>query len=158
VSEPPYVGSEREQLEGFVDDARAAVLALVEGVTEEQARARLVASKTTLLGLLKHAAFVERVWFEVSLAGATRAELGLPDNPDPSFDLTPADSIESASADFRSACERSRVIAARYTLDDLVLHNRRSPLTLRWVFAHLIREYARHAGHGDILREQLLIP
>jgi hypothetical protein len=132
------------------------LLAVLDGLTEDQARARLVASKTTLLGLVKHGAFVERVWFEVGLAGATRASLGLPDTPDESFDLLPAETIASVRADFLAACARSRAIAAAYTLDDHVLHNRRSPLTLRWVYAHLIREFARHAGHGDILREQLI--
>jgi hypothetical protein len=41
-------------------------------------------------------------------------------------------------------------------MDDEVLHNRRSPLSLRWVHLHLISELARHAGHADILREQIL--
>jgi uncharacterized protein DUF664 len=156
VSEPPVLGTEREQLDGFVADARVEMAAVLAGVTEEQARTRLVASKTTLLGLVKHAAFVERVWFEVGLLGRTRAELGLPDDPDGSFELDPADTVESVQADFLAACERSRELAAHHSLDDLVLHNRRSPLTLRWVYAHLIREHGRHAGHADILREQLL--
>jgi uncharacterized damage-inducible protein DinB len=153
--EPPYVGTERVQLEGFVDDARAELLAALDAVSEEQARARLVESKTTLLGLVKHAAFVERVWFEVSLLGATRASLGLPDTPGGSFDLVPSDTVASVRADFLAACARSRDIASSYSLDDLVMHNRRSPLTLRWVYAHLVREFARHAGHADILREQM---
>jgi 3-hydroxyacyl-CoA dehydrogenase len=102
---------------------------------------------------VKHAAFVERVWFEVSLLGATRESLGLPAAPDASFDLVATDTVASVRADFLAAVARSRVIAASYGLDDLVLHNRRSPLTLRWVYAHLIREFARHAGHADILRE-----
>jgi hypothetical protein len=29
------------------------------------------------------------------------------------------------------------------------------PRTLRWVLAHLTSETARHAGHADILREQI---
>jgi hypothetical protein len=156
MTEPPFLGTEREQLEGFVADARAELAAVLDGLTDEQARARLVASKTTLLGLVKHGAFVERVWFEVGLLGRTRAELGLPEMPDGSFELTESDSIGSVRDDFLAACERSRELAASYGLDDLVLHNRRSPLTLRWVYAHLIREHGRHAGHADILREQLL--
>jgi hypothetical protein len=41
-------------------------------------------------------------------------------------------------------------------MDDLALHNRRGPLTLRWIYAHMIEELARHAGHGDILKEQII--
>ncbi len=49
-----------------------------------------------------------------------------------------------------------RAVTVGLGLDDLVAHNRRSPRSLRWVLAHLVRETARHAGHGDVLREQLL--
>jgi uncharacterized protein (TIGR03083 family) len=156
LSENTLVGTEREQLEAFVADARSEILALLDGLTEEQARRRLVPSKTTLLGLVKHCVFVEGVWFPVALAGATRESLGLPDHPDASFDLAPEDTIASVTAAYRAAAEESARVAAAYGLDDLALHNRRGPLTLRWVLVHLVEELARHAGHGDILREQVL--
>jgi hypothetical protein len=156
VSENTLIGSEREQVDAFVSDARTEILALLDDLTEEQARRRLVPSKTTLLGLVKHAAFVEGVWFPVALDGKTREELGLPDHPDDSFDLTADDTIASVSAAYRAAVEESQRVAAAYGLDDLALHNRRGPLTLRWVLVHLVEELARHAGHGDILREQVL--
>ncbi len=155
-SERTLTGTEREQLEAFVEDNRTEILGLLDGLTEEQARRRLVPSKTTLLGLVKHAAFVEGVWFPVALDGRTRDELGLPDHPDGSFDLTGADTIASVTAAYAAAADESRRVAAAYGLDDLALHNRRGPLTLRWVLVHLVEELARHAGHGDILREQVL--
>jgi uncharacterized protein DUF664 len=150
------IGAEREQLEAFLDDNRSELAGALAGLTEEQARARLVPSLTTPLGLVKHAACVERIWFQVSLLGRSRAELGVPETVDDSFLLAATDSIASATDDFRAACAESRAIAAGYGLDDLVLHNRRGPLTLRWVYAHMIEELARHAGHADILREQIL--
>jgi Protein of unknown function (DUF664) len=156
ISESTLIGSEREQLEAFLDDNRSEIAATLDGLTEEQARRSLVPSLTTLLGLVKHAAFVERVWFQASLLGRTRAELGIPEDGEDSFRLTADDSIASVSADFLAACEESRAAAAGYGVDDLVLHNRRGPLTLRWVYAHMIEELARHAGHADILREQIL--
>jgi uncharacterized protein (TIGR03083 family) len=155
-SERTLIGTEREQLEAFVEDNRAEILGLLDGLTEEQARRRLVPSKTTLLGLVKHAAFVEGVWFPEALDGRTRQELGLADHPDGSFDLTEADTIASVTAAYAAAAAESRRVAAAYQLDDLALHNRRGPLTLRWVLVHLVEELARHAGHGDILREQVL--
>ncbi len=147
---------ERTQIEAFLEDNRRAVAAILDGVTDDEARRSLVPSLTTLLGLVRHATFAERVWFEVSIDGRTRAELGLPDDVDSSFDLRPTDTVASVLADFHDACSASRRIAATLTLDDLALHNRRGPLSLRWICVHMIEELARHAGHGDILREQIL--
>ena len=59
-------------------------------------------------------------------------------------------------ADYRAAWAEADEIAAAYALDDLATHNRRGPLTLRWIYVHMVEELARHAGHGDILREQIL--
>lgn len=147
---------EREQLESFLHDYRLEIEGLLEGLTEEQARRRLVPSLTTLLGLVKHAAFAERVWFEVALAGRTRAALGLPEDVTDSFVLTDEDTIETVLADYRQAVAEAERIAAGHALEDLALHNRRGPLTLRWIYLHMLEELARHAGHGDILREQIL--
>ncbi len=147
---------EREQLEAFLDANRAEIAALLDGLTEEQVQRRLVPSLTTLLGLVKHAAFAERVWFEVALAGRTRSDVGLPDHQDESFLLDEDDRVASVLADYRSAWGASKRIAAGFGLEDLALHNRRGPLSLRWLYLHMIEELARHAGHGDILREQVL--
>lgn len=147
---------ERILLEAFLDDHRDAILAAADGLTDEQARRKLVPSLTTVLGLIKHACFVEQVWFQVSLAGRTRAELGIPTTVDPSFVLDDGDTIASLCAEYRQACLESRAIAAAYELDDQALHNRRGPLSLRWVYVHVIRELAQHCGHADILREQIL--
>lgn len=151
-------GSEREQIESFLHANRAEIVGLLDGLTDEQARRRLVPSLTTLLGLVKHAAFAERVWFDVALAGRTRAEIGLPVSVDDSFVLTDDDTVESVLAQYRQAWADADEIAAAFSLDDLAMHNRRGPLSLRWIYLHLIGELARHAGHGDILREQILAP
>ncbi len=156
LSESTLIGSEREQLEAFLDDNRSELAATLDGLTEEQARRSLVPSLTTVLGLVKHATYVERMWFQVSLLGRARAELGLPEDADDSFRLAADDSVASIALDFAAACEESRPAAAGYGLDDLALHNRRGPLTLRWVYVHMVEELARHAGHADILREQIL--
>ena len=156
LTDATLTGSEREQIESFLHDNRVEIVGLLDGLTEEQARRRLVPSLTTLLGLVKHAAFAERVWFDVALAGRTRAEIGLPTSVDDSFILTDDDTIESVLAQYRQAWTNADEIAAAYSLDDLAMHNRRGPLSLRWIYVHMIAELARHAGHGDILREQIL--
>ena len=147
---------EREQLEAFLHDNRSAIVGLLDGLSEEQARRELVPSLTTLLGLVKHAAFAERVWFDVALAGRDRAEIGLPQTVDESFELTETDTIASVQAAYRQVWAAVDEVAAGYVLDDMAVHNRRGPLSLRWIYIHMVEELARHAGHGDILREQIL--
>ncbi len=155
-SESELTGEERDQLEAFLHDTRGEVAQLLDGLTEEQARRSLVPSLTTLLGLVKHATFVERVWFDVSLAGRTREELGLPEGIDDTFVLTEDDTIASVVADYRSAWANAEAIAAGFALDDRAAHRRLGEVSLRWIYLHMIEELARHAGHGDILREQIL--
>ena len=92
---------EREQLESFLHDNRVEIAVLLDGLTEEQARRRLVSSLTTLLGLVKHAAFVERVWFDVALARRSRAEVGLPDVVEESFEPAVDDTVHSVSRLYR---------------------------------------------------------
>ncbi len=156
TTEDVLLADERATMQAFVDDQRREIAALLDGLTEEQARRSLVPSLTTLASLVKHCAFVEQVWFQVGIAGRTRAELGIPAEADDSWRLDDADTIESLLAAYAEACAESERIVATHSLDDLVLHNRRSPLTVRWVYAHMVRELARHAGHGDVLREQIL--
>jgi hypothetical protein len=155
-SEETLIGSERALLLAFVHDNRTEVVALLTGLTEEQERARLVPSATTLLGIVNHCAFVERVWFHVSLAGRSRTEVGIPERADDSWVLDDDDTIESVVADYRAAWTEADEIAAAYDLDDLATHNRRGPLSLRWIYVHMVVARARHGGHGDILREQVL--
>ncbi|WP_370616954.1 DinB family protein [Mumia sp. Pv 4-285] len=144
------------QLEAFLDQHRAAIHDSLDGLTEEQARRRLVPSKTTLLGLVKHATFVEKVWFDEAITCRTRSEIGIPASPDESFDLDGDDTIDSVRTAYRHAVEASRRAAAPLGLDDLVRGNRRGPLPFRWVYFHVLREIAQHCGHADILREQVL--
>lgn len=149
-----FTGSESETLHAMVDEERAAVAALLDEVTEEEARVRLVPSLTTVLGLVKHATFVEQVWFDHRIGGRTRVDIGLPETVDESFVLKPQDTLESVRASHRSVWDRSRELAADRDLDE-VLDWRGTPVTLRWVLMHMVRELARHSGHGDILIEQL---
>ena len=146
----------RAQFDAFLDEHRAALNGCLNGLTEEQARRRLVPSRTTLLGLVKHATFVERVWFDEAITCRPRSEIGIPATPDGSFILDDDDTIASVQQAHREAGEASRLAAASLGLDDLVQGNRRGPLPLRWVYLHMLRELAQHCGHADILREQIL--
>ena len=146
----------RAQFEAFLDEHRGELNRCLEGLTEEQARRSLVPSRTTLLGLVKHATFVERVWFDEGVTCRSRAEIGIPATPDESFILHDDDTIASVRQAHRAACESSRRATSAMGLDDWVYGYRRGPLPLHWVYLHVLRELAQHCGHADILREQIL--
>jgi len=145
----------RIQFEVFLDEHRSALNACLDGLMEEQARRSLVPSRTTLLGVVKHATFVEKVWFDEAVTCRSRAEIGIPATPDESFILHDSDTIASVQQAHREACEASRRAVSSLGLDALVHGNRRGPLPLRWVYLHMLRELAQHCGHADILREQI---
>lgn len=149
-----HVATERELLEGLLDVQRAEVARILDDADETEARSRLVPSLTTPLGLVKHATFVERVWFHSRVAGVPRQELGLPDTVDESFTLSGDDTVENVRQAFLDACARSRGIAAEHELDDECMWHQ-GLVNLRFVYGHMIAELARHAGHGDILVEQI---
>jgi uncharacterized damage-inducible protein DinB len=144
------------QLETFIDEYRAALRACLDGLTEEQARRRLVPSQTTLLGLVKHVTYVERVWFGEAVTGRSRQEMGLPPSAADSFILADDDTIESVRQAHAAACEASRQATAGLELDDTLRGHWLGPLPLRWVYLQVLRELAQHCGHADILREQIL--
>lgn len=146
---------ERTQLDAFVEEYRGALEARLAGLTEEQARRRLVPSATTLLGLVKHVTWMQRVWFEECVGGTPRGELGLVQGPDESFRLTDADTVATVVAAHREACATARAAVADLPLDTVVTGHRSGPRTLRWVYLQVLRELAHHCGHADILREQV---
>jgi Protein of unknown function (DUF664) len=163
MSFPPATSAEnvidepaRAQFEAFLDEHRRELNGCLDGLTEQQARRSLVRSRTTLLGLVKHATFVEKVWFDEAVTCRSRAEIGIPATPDESFILHDNDTIATVQHAHREACQASRRATSSLGLDDMVRGNRRGPLPLRWIYLHVLRELAQHCGHADILREQLI--
>ena len=145
----------RAQFDVFLDEHRSQLNRCLDGLTEEQARRSLVSSRTTLLGLVKHVTFVEKVWFDEAVTCRSRAEIGIPATPDESFILRDDDTIATIQQAHREACEASRRATSSLELEDMLHGNRRGPLPLRWVYLHVLRELAQHCGHADILREQI---
>lgn len=154
--DPPYLGGEREQLTAFLDYQRATVVMKATGLTDEQARRPLVASRLTAIGpLVSHLRYVERYWFAAVLAGEPdvwAAELKA--DPDVEFTVALDVPLPRLIAEYEAECERSREVAARLGLDARGIR-RGEPVNLRWVLLHMIEETARHAGHLDLLRENI---
>ncbi len=151
---PPRVSTdERTTLVSFLDYLRDRVVVKLQGLGEDQARRSLVPSGTSLLGLVKHLAVVELGWFRWSFAGE---DLDLSPRD---VDLVPEDTIASVIAMYRAAVHSAReTTAGSFDLDQRAVRSRQlevEPPSLRWILVHMIEETARHAGHADILREQI---
>ncbi len=158
-TDPPRVAGERESLETWLDFHRTTLLYKCAGLTAEQLARRPVPPSTlSLLGLVRHMAEVERWWFRRLFAGQPGVgDLFITDEyPDGEFDLAEAGGAEEDLATFGTECDLARTAAAGRSLDDTFPDPRQGePIDLRWVYAHMIEEYARHNGHADILREQI---
>lgn len=150
------LGPERKILETVLDANRFALVDSVSGLSDAQARMRLVPSLTTPLSLVKHCAAAERVWFQRTLAGLPPSRCdGYATGDDRSWLTSDTETVGDVIAEYERACARSRDIAARHELDEVAEHYRRGAVTLRWIYTHMIEELARHAGHADILVEQI---
>lgn len=145
--------AERQLLETFLDLYRDILKRKLTGLSDQQIRQRHVPSATTLGGLAKHLAAVEREWFQVVLARRPAEELDAP-LPDNGWTLASDDTAEKLLAGYERACAAARQVAAGFLLDDSVPHPRMGQVSLRWIYVHMIEESARHVGHADILREQ----
>jgi hypothetical protein len=148
-------GPERQLLDYMLDHSRAELIDTVRGLSETEARRRLVPSVTTPIGLLKHAAFAERRWFQQILAGLPESECDGATAPgEASFVVDDTETLDDVIAEFERAGDRARMIAADSDLDTRREHPVLGTVSLRWIYLGMIQEFSRHAGHADILREQ----
>jgi len=139
-------------LHTFIDAQRSALLRKLAGLTDEQATTHSTVSSFTLLTLVKHAAFVERRWFQLEIA--RRDVPGLwPPADDREMQIEAGDTVTSIRALYEETIAENQAI-----LDDVTDLESVSPATglnRRWVLLHLIEELARHAGQADIIRESI---
>ncbi|BCL16208.1 DinB family protein [Micromonospora sagamiensis] len=151
----PYVADERTMLEGWLDYHRQTLLLKCAGLTAEQLRTPSVEpSGLTLLGLVRHMAEVEAFWFRENAAGETVDYPYFTEaTPDADLDVTDADA-EADLAVFHRQVELARAAVVGRSLDQ-VFTDRGRERNLRWVYVHMIEEYARHNGHADLIRERI---
>ena len=157
--EPPLLAAEREYLDAWLEFHRATVLQKIEGLDAEQLCRRSVPpSSLSPLGIVRHLGVVEEYWLGEVLLGEERPDpYCTPENPD--GDLLDG-TTETALADvavYRERAAAARDAQAGWTALDGPVRGRlgRRELNLRWILTHLIEEYARHAGHLDLLREAI---
>ena len=141
-----------------LDYHRATLLWKCAGLSAEQLVTRSAEPSTmSLLGLVRHMAEVERGWWRMFVAQEQLGDIYLRDDaPDADFDETDPAGVEEDLATYRAEIAACRTTAARFGLDETRPHRRTGgPIDVRWVYLHMIEEYARHNGHADFLREQL---
>jgi hypothetical protein len=148
----PQPEGERATLQQFLDFQRATLLVKCAGLTGAQlAERNLPPSELSLLGLIRHLTNVERNWFRQRFADepvedAYEVQLAF-EATDPT----------RAAADYARLTEEIKLAdaAAENSPLDATFMHRGEPLTLRFVYVHMIEEYARHNGHADLLRERI---
>ncbi|HEX6501257.1 MAG TPA: DinB family protein [Micromonosporaceae bacterium] len=153
---PPLIAGEREMLDAWLDFHRATLVHKCAGLTVEQLRERACPpSSLSLLGLVRHMTDVERGWFTGFAGGDRTKRYSSPDNPDGDFDDVDGADPQEAFAAFAEECDTSRSLVAGRDLDETYVHWRGEEISLRWIYVHMIEEYARHNGHADLLRERI---
>jgi len=160
VPEDPYGvrQDERATLTGFLDWYRGVVARKADGLGREQAGRALAPSGLSVLGVIQHLGWAERLWFRWRFAGEDLD----PDLRDDggnahTFVVAPDASVDDVLAGYHEAQEDARRIVAAASLDAIAAREHRlfGAVSLRWIVAHMIEETARHAGHLDLMRESI---
>jgi uncharacterized damage-inducible protein DinB len=144
---------ELETLARYLDAYRRVMLWKLEGLDDEELRRPLVPSGTSLLGLIKHLAYVERYWFQRVVAGRDVSVPWLEGDEDADWRLDADASRDVVVAFYEAEVAESRRIHAGLTDPDLTVDEDGDAVSVRRILVHMVEETARHAGHADIIRE-----
>lgn len=159
--EPSTLAGEREMLEGWLDYHRATLAMKCAGLDEAQLREQSVPpSDLNLHGLVRHMAEVEAGWFRNTAADEKAPPIFFTDaDPDGDIHVGEDDVFADSYAVWQAEIAHAREVAAGLALDDpgvgRVSRYTGERFNLRWIYTHMIEEYARHNGHADLLRERI---
>jgi uncharacterized damage-inducible protein DinB len=158
--DPDRLSEEKQALDEWVDFHRATLLMKCDGLTSEQLKTRSVEpSSLTLLGLVRHMSDVERGWFRRHANGEDLGFLySTTEEPDADFLNVESADASADLAHYVAECQRCREVTAHMSLDTVVPSRGQHPertRNVRWIYLHMIEEYARHNGHADLLRERI---
>jgi hypothetical protein len=151
----PLTGDERPMLEAYLDWQRTNLLNICAGLTGAQMATRaLLPSRLSLLGIVRHMAKVERIWFRQragrEVVAARHGGAGNPDDIEAIDAATAEAEVRALEQEWRDA---ARAVAAMALTDTFAVGD--ETWSLRMVYLHMIGEYARHNGHADLLREHI---
>jgi uncharacterized damage-inducible protein DinB len=153
VRRVPFTGEEKESLKVALDRHRDAVLWKLEGLGDDDLRRPMVPSGTSLLGMVKHLAAIEYVWFCETFGRETEPLPLDDDDPDADLRVQPHETTADVLAFYERARAASDEVIAEHDVEDTGTAWFGEAVSLRWVLIHVVEETARHAGHVDIVRE-----
>jgi hypothetical protein len=146
AGEPPRGADERSLLDGWLDYYRLAMVRKCAGLRFDQLAQRSCPPSTmSLAGLVRHLTEMERAYAQRLADPGLALRYVTPEGPDADFDEVSPAGVQADMVTFTEHWERSRAVLAALPLDD----------RLRWHYLYLIKEYARHLGHADLLRERI---
>jgi uncharacterized damage-inducible protein DinB len=152
--EPPMAAEPVEMVSAFLDFLRATLLWKIEGLSDEELRRPMTPSGMSVLGIVKHSAYVERVWFRRIFRGEEIVVPWREGDPDADWRIESDETTEEIVRLYREEAERSRAIVAGASWEAKARHPDYEQ-TLGWILTHMVEEVARHCGHADILREAI---
>lgn len=139
-------GTESEVLREMLYFQRLEIVRSIGGLSTADAHWKPHPEANSLIGIVSHLAWVERLWFQSVVGG------GQPDDRGPAFDVEPKETPEAVTAAYLAALTRSNEIWDAADLDQ-TFDSDEGKVSLRWIVNHMIEETARHAGHADITRQ-----
>jgi uncharacterized damage-inducible protein DinB len=151
----PFTGDEKESLYVSLDRHRDVILWKLEGLDDEQLRRPMTPSGTSLLGLVKHIGSVEYGWFCETFGRDSDAVQFDENDPDADWRVEPHETTADIVAYYDRARAAADQVINELAPDDVGTAWFGDPVSMRWVLIHMIEETARHAGHMDIMREQI---
>ena len=143
------MASELEELRTALDRLRASVLRKLTGLSDADARRSTVPSGTNIAGLVQHLTFVESLWFEEIVSGGSAGR------GKRSMQVDQSVSLATLRSQYRAACTASNAIISSVGDADAPVTRAGKTHDLRWAILSVLEETARHAGHADIIREQI---
>jgi uncharacterized damage-inducible protein DinB len=147
----PDTGDIRPILQSYLDHHRLTLLRICAGLTAEKlALQPLPPSTLSLLGLVRHMTKVERTWLRIRAAGEDIAPL-FP-TTDEDFDDLDAATAEQAIAELPREWAAGDAAVAQLPLAHC-FDVGGEQVSLASVYIHLVEEWARHNGHGDLIRQ-----
>jgi uncharacterized damage-inducible protein DinB len=155
-TDPPFVADERTMLDAWLDFHRDTLLWKCDGLSDEQLKRRSAEPSTlSLLGLVRHMAEVERGWFRWIVGGDTTPFYCTDDDPDADIESIDAADPAQDLTTYRAEVDELRSLLGGHNLDESHVSPRGREISLRWIYVHMIEEYARHNGHADLIRERI---
>ncbi|MEX0429023.1 DUF664 domain-containing protein [Nocardioides sp. DS6] len=155
----PGTPGETAYVAAFLRFYRATIIEKCRALPVSEQRRPHLPSGWTPLELVWHLAYVERRWFVWGFLGEQVPEPWgdhVGDDPEGSWFVPAETSLDDVVAMLERVAARTEDVLLRHAAEEVAALGGRfaaDPPDLRWICAHVLQEYARHAGHLDVVVE-----